>query len=150
MKLDIKLMFRAGAHGYNNSLVCDNNTMIAETYCWLFILALSVPSAVLDYGSFSNKQQGLWDIIWSSETPNRVWRTKLLIDHLYKTDVEPPSKTTNTNLISNIITSSTKYNGLIKLDRGNPTMYFSIEYCFPPSLTNICVNIVVRLKPNTP
>ena len=63
MKLDIKLMFRAGAHGYNNSLVCDNNTMIAETYCWLFILALSVPSAVIDYGSFSNKQQGLWDII---------------------------------------------------------------------------------------
>ena len=71
---------------------------------------------------------------------------KLLIDHLYKTDVEPPTKTTNTNLISNIIIN--KYNGLIKLDRGNPTMYFSIEYCFPPCPTNMCVNIVVRLKPN--
>ena len=59
MKLDIKLMWTARAHGYNNSLVCDNNTMITETYCWLFILALSVPSAVIDYGSFSNKQQGL-------------------------------------------------------------------------------------------
>ena len=63
MKLDMKLMCPAAAHGYTNTLVCDNNTTITETYCWLFILALSVPSAVLDYGSFSNKQQGLWDII---------------------------------------------------------------------------------------
>ena len=48
---------------YTSSLqfpvVYDNNSLIAETYCWLFILALSPPSAVPDYGSFSNKQQGL-------------------------------------------------------------------------------------------
>ena len=101
MKSEMKLMWTT--HGYN-STVCDNHhTDITETYCWLFILALSVPSAarqIMPAFQTSSKDCGTLSDPRRHQTRGGL---KLLIDHLYKTDVEPPSKTTNTNLISNTL-----------------------------------------------